>query len=194
MAVVSFVKEKEKNELGEWQKAISIAAIFVMGMRYFIFSPVMVDGASMMPTFEDGNQVIVNKIGPRLADYKRFDVGVFEVAENKHYIKRIIGIPGDHIAYKDDALYINGEVYEESYLASFKEALIDAGDFTYDFTLAEQLGEMTVPQGHFSVLGDNRRRSIDSRNPGVGFITQDTVLGTADFVIWPFQNLGGIRN
>ncbi|MFJ7735366.1 signal peptidase I [Lysinibacillus sp. NPDC097287] len=188
------VQKKEKSELWEWIKLICIASIFVMGMRYFIFSPVMVDGASMMPTFEDGDKVIVNKIGPRLADYERFDVIVFEVAENKHYIKRIIGFPGDHIAYKDDVLYINGEAYKEPYLTSFKEALIDTGDFTYDFTLEEQLGEMTVPKGHFFVLGDNRRKSIDSRDPRVGFIAQETVLGTADFVVWPFQNLGGIRD
>lgn len=188
------IQKKEKNELWEWIKVIGIAAIFVMVMRFFIFSPVMVDGASMMPTFEDGDKVIVNKIGPRLADYKRFDVVVFEVAENKHYIKRIIGFPGDHIAYKDDVLYINGEVYEEPYLTSFKEALIDTGDFTYDFILEEKLGEMTVPQGHFFVLGDNRRKSIDSRDPQVGFIAQETILGTADFVIWPFQKLGGIKD
>lgn len=192
--MVNLIQKKEKNELWEWIKVIGIAAIFVMVMRFFIFSPVMVDGASMMPTFEDGDKVIVNKIGPRLADYKRFDVVVFEVAENKHYIKRIIGFPGDHIAYKDDVLYINGEVYEEPYLTSFKEALIDTGDFTYDFILEEQLGEMTVPQGHFFVLGDNRRKSIDSRDPQVGFIAQETILGTADFVIWPFQKLGGIKD
>ena len=191
---MNLIQKKEKNELWEWIKVIGIAAIFVMVMLFFIFSPVMVDGASMMPTFEDGDKVIVNKIGPRLADYKRFDVVVFEVAENKHYIKRIIGFPGDHIAYKDDVLYINGEVYEEPYLTSFKEALIDTGDFTYDFILEEQLGEMTVPQGHFFVLGDNRRKSIDSRDPQVGFIAQETILGTADFVIWPFQKLGGIKD
>lgn len=187
-------KKIEKNELWEWVKAIGIAAIFVMGMRYFIFSPVMVDGASMMPTFEDGDKVIVNKIGPTLADYERFDVVVFEVAANKHYIKRIIGVPGDHIAYKDDVLYINGEAYEEPYLAAYKEALVDPGDFTYDFTLEEELGEMTVPQGHFFVLGDNRRNSLDSRDMNVGFINQEKVLGTAGFVIWPFKNMGGIED
>ncbi|MFJ7949932.1 signal peptidase I [Lysinibacillus sp. NPDC096418] len=188
------VQKKEKNELWEWLKAVGIAAIFAMGMRYFIFSPVMVDGASMMPTFEDGDKVIVNKIGPKIADYKRFDVVVFEVAENKHYIKRIIGLPGDNITYKDDVLFVNGDAYEEPYLATFKEALVDTGDFTYDFTLEEQLGEMTVPEGHFFVLGDNRRNSIDSRESAVGFIDENKVLGTADFVIWPFQNLGGIKD
>ena len=189
---MNLVQIKERNELWIWIKVVSLAAVFVIGMRYFIFSPVMVDGASMMPTFEDGDKVIVNKIGPILTDYKRFDVVVFEVTENKHYIKRIIGFPGDQITYKDDELYINGEVYEETYLTSFKEALVDTGDFTYDFTLEEQLGEMTVPEGHFFVLGDNRRKSIDSRDPRVGFIAQERILGTANFVIWPFEKLGSI--
>ncbi|MEG0260104.1 MAG: signal peptidase I [Lysinibacillus sp.] len=190
---MNVVQKEEKNELWEWIKVIGIAAIFAMGMRYFIFTPVAVDGASMMPTFESGDKVIVNKIGPRLTAYERFDVVVFGEAKNKHYIKRIIGLPGDHIAYKDDVLYINGETFEEPYLASYKEALTDKGDFTYDFTLEEQLGETTVPQGQFFVLGDNRRKSIDSRDQSIGFVAQEIVLGTAGFVIWPFDHIGGIQ-
>ena len=183
-------QKQNQNELWAWIKAIGLAIIFTMGIRYFIFSPVAVEGASMMPTFEDGDKVIVNKVGPKISSYQRFDVIVFKANEEENYIKRIIGLPGDHIAYKDDALYINGKAYEEPYLTKYKEALLDKGDFTYDFTLEEQLGEMIVPEGHFFVLGDNRRRSIDSRDQKVGFVAQDKILGTAGFVLWPFDRIG----
>lgn len=107
-----------------------------------------------MPTFENGDKVIVNKVGPKISSYQRFDVIVFKANEEENYIKRIIGLPGDHIAYKDDVLYINGKAFEEPYLIKYKEALLDKGDFTYDFTLEDQLGEMIVPEGHFfSFLG-----------------------------------------
>lgn len=192
--VVSLTEKKEKSELWEWIKAIGFTILFVSGMRYFIVAPINVEGASMMPTFENGDKVLINKIGPRIADYNRFDVIVFNVKEDTHYIKRIIGLPGDHIAYKDDVLYINGEKYDEPYLKAYKEALLDTGNLTYDFTLEDQLGEMTVPAGHFFVLGDNRRKSVDSRVLDVGFISEDVVLGTTGFVLWPFENIGYIRD
>lgn len=186
-------KTKEKNELLEWVKAIGIAILFAWGVRFFILTPVVVDGASMMPTFEDGDKVIVNKIGPRLTEYNRFDVIVFEAKEDTNNIKRIIGIPGDRIAYESDELFINGERYEEPYLEEYKKALIDNGTLTEDFTLEDYLGEITVPDGYFFVLGDNRRHSTDSRDPRVGFVSKDKILGTAKIVVLPLDNLKIIK-
>lgn len=180
---------KERNELLEWIKALGIGLLFVLCMRTFILTPIVVDGASMMPTFEDGDKVVVNKIGPRLKEYKRFDVIVFEAKEDTSYIKRIIGIPGDSIAYENDELFINGERYEEPYLEEYKKALNDNGTLTQDFTLLEYLGEVVVPDGYFFVLGDNRRRSTDSRDPSLGFVSKDKILGTAKIVFYPLQNL-----
>lgn len=186
-------KAKEKNELLEWAKAIGIAILFACGIRFFLFTPIVVDGASMMPTFENGDRVVVNKIGPELMDYERFDVIVFEAKEDTNYIKRIIGIPGDLIAYENDELFINGERYDEPYLEEYKKALIDNGTLTGDFTLEENLGEITVPDGHFFVLGDNRRNSTDSRDPRVGFVSEDKILGTAKVVFLPLDNLKIIK-
>lgn len=182
-------KAKVKKEGMEWIKAIGIAILFSYGLRLFIFTPIVVDGASMMPTFESGDKVVVNKIGPRFVEYDRFDVVVFEANENTNYIKRIIGIPGDHIAYQDDTLFINGVRYDEPYLDTYKNALIDKGNFTGDFTLEKNLGELTVPPDHFFVLGDNRRNSIDSRDPSIGFVEKDKLLGTAKLVFSPIENL-----
>lgn len=186
-------KIKEKNEFIEWIKAIGIAFLFVWGIRFFLLTPIVVDGASMMPTFENGDKVVVNKLGPRLTKYNRFDVIVFEAKEDTNYIKRIIGVPGDHIAYENDELFINNERYDEPYLEEYKKALKDNGTLTEDFTLDDYLGEVVVPDGYFFVLGDNRRHSTDSRDPSVGFVPMEKILGTAKIVFYPFDNLKFIK-
>ena len=187
------LKHKEKNELLEWIKAIGIAFLFAWGIRFFLLTPVVVDGASMMPTFEDGDKVVVDKIGPRLTEYNRFDVIVFEVDKDVNYIKRIIGIPGDHISYENDELFINKKRYDEPYLETYKKELQDNGTLTEDFTLEQYLDEIVVPDGFFFVLGDNRRNSTDSRDPRVGFVSSDKVLGTAKVVFYPLNNLKIIK-
>ena len=93
-------KTKEKNELLEWAKAIGIAILLAWGIRFFLFTPIVVDGASMMPTFENGDRVVVDKIGPQLKEYERFDVIIFEAKEDTNYIKRIIGISGAALLMK----------------------------------------------------------------------------------------------
>lgn len=182
-------KRIEKKESLEWGKAALIAFVCVWGIRFFLFTPTKVEGASMMPTFEDGDRVIVNKIGPRLTEYNRFDVVVFKATEEKNYIKRIIGLPGDQITYKNDVLYINGQKYDEPYLEQYKGLLKNHGTLTEDFSLGEKLGEEVVPEGYLFVLGDNRRKSIDSRDPHIGFVPMDKVVGTADMKVWPLNHL-----
>lgn len=184
---------KEKNELLGWGKAIGIAVLLAFGIRFLLFTPVVVEGASMMPTLEDGDKVVVNKIGPRFAGYDRFDVIIFEEKENINYIKRIIGVPGDHIKYENDRLLINGKYFEEDYLKDYKKALIDNGTLTEDFTLEEYLDETTVPSGYFFVLGDNRRRSTDSRDPMVGFVPMEKVVGSAEAIFYPLDRLKMIK-
>lgn len=183
------LKKVKKNEVFEWIKAIVIAIIFVVAIRTYILTPVLVDGASMMPTFEDGDKVIVNKISKKMKKYERFEVIVFEAMENKNYIKRVIGLPGEHIAYKDDLLYVNGEPFAEPYLEEFKNKLIDNGTLTEDFTLEAYTGELAIPDGYVFVLGDNRRNSSDSRDPRVGLISLNKVIGKADFRFYPFDKI-----
>lgn len=186
-------KKKEKNELFEWIKTIGIVFVSAWGIHFFLFEPIEVNGASMMPTFENGDRVVVDKIGPQLTDYERFDVVVFEAKKDTNYIKRIIGIPGDRIVYENDELFINGEKYEEPYLEEHKDRLKDSGTFTEDFTLEEYLGEEVVPDGYFFVLGDNRRNSTDSRDPSIGFISKEKIMGTAKAVFFPLDNLKIIK-
>lgn len=183
------IQGKQKSEFWEWVKAIAFALMLSFVIKQFLFTPVLVKGASMMPTLKDQDRVIVNKIGPTLQSYDRFDIVVIEMNEETNYIKRIIGLPGDKIEYKDDQLYINGEKYNEPYLDQYKNELKDTGTLTYDFTLEQNLGETTVPEGHYFVLGDNRRVSNDSRNPEVGFISEEQIMGTTNIICWPMEHI-----
>ncbi|WP_342574368.1 signal peptidase I [Solibacillus sp. FSL K6-1781] len=185
--------KKEKNELLEWIKVIAITTLFVVAIRTFIFTPIDVKGASMMPTYEDGDRIIVNKIGKTLHDFERFDVIVFDGLESEYFIKRIIGLPGDQIEYKDDVLYINGQKVDEPYLDEYKSSLNDPGDLTPDFTLEDLAGVSEIPNDYYFVMGDNRRKSSDSRDPRIGLVSKEHILGSASIRFYPLDSLGLVK-
>jgi len=177
---------KKRNETWEWIKAIVIAVLLAGGIRYFVFAPIIVDGESMMPTLHNYDRMIVNKLSYTIGEPKRFDIVVFHAEEDKDYIKRVIGLPGDHIEYKNDTLFINGKEYKEPYLEDYKKQVID-GPLTEPFTLQELTGQTTVPEGHLFVMGDNRRYSKDSRH--IGFIPIEKVVGKTNIVYWPLSSI-----
>ncbi|PJN87124.1 signal peptidase I [Bacillus sp. mrc49] len=179
---------KKKNELWEWTKAVIIAVIAATLIRYFLLAPIVVDGNSMMPTLKDTDRMIINKISYSIGEPKRFDIIVFHAPEGKDYIKRVIGLPGEKVEYKNDTLYVNGKAYAEPYLDENKKKLIDGGALTEPFTLSEVIGRETVPKGHLFVLGDNRRLSKDSRYDSVGVVPYDKVLGKTKLVYWPIKD------
>lgn len=180
-------EEKQKGETFEWVKALLIAFGIAALIRLFLFTPIVVDGVSMMPTLKDGDKMIVNKISYKIGSPDHFDIVVFHAPEKKDYIKRVIGLPGDTVEYADDVLYINGKAQEEPYLKAYKEEL-SGGTLTEDFTLEEKIGRQTVPEGHIFVMGDNRRMSNDSRH--IGPISMDEIVGTTKFVFWPIKDIG----
>lgn len=172
---------KRKNEVWEWLKALAIAVILAAVIRYFFFAPIVVDGESMMPTLHNKDRMIVNKIGYKLGKPKRFDIVVFHATVEKDYIKRVIGLPGDKVEYKDDVLYINGKPQKEPYLDEKKKGLID-GPLTDPFVFEK------VPEGYLFVMGDNRRYSKDSRH--IGPVPIDEVLGETNLIYWPMSDFG----
>lgn len=180
------MKEEIKKEGLEWIKAFAVGIIIFAFIRTFFFSNYVVDGESMMPTLEDGNKLVVNKIGYQIGELDRFDVIVFHANEKEDFVKRIIGLPGDKIEYIDDKLYINGQPQEELYLEKYREQIL-GGRLTGDFTLKEITGEKTVPNGKVFVLGDNRLGSWDSRH--FGFISVEQVVGKVDLRYWPLEEV-----
>lgn len=182
--------KKTKKEALEWVKAIGIAVIIVILIRSFVFSNYVVQGKSMMPTLQNGNRLIVNKIDYSVGKPHRFDVVIFHATKSEDYVKRVIGLPGDRIAYKNDMLYVNGKAVKEPYLDPYKKQLFQ-GQLTWDFTLKGLTGEARVPKGKLWVMGDNRRNSVDSR--WFGFVDEKEVVGKVDLRYWPLKKFGIIH-
>lgn len=148
-----------------------IIIIVVIIIRTFIFTPVVVNGPSMMDTLHNGDVMILDKIGMKLGGIKRFDIIVIQTGKTK-IIKRVIGLSGETISYQNNKLYINGKEVSDNH----------SNEITYDFE------EVKIPDGEYYVLGDNRTDSVDSRI--LGTIPKNEILGHATFIIYPFNRFG----
>lgn len=177
------MNEQAIKELVSWMKVILLTALIVLAVRQFLFEPVSVHGQSMMPTFEEDDKVLLMKI----SSIDNFDLIVFKAPDNKNFIKRVIGIPGDRLKMEEDQLYLNGKQMEEPYLQENREWAEQQG---YP-QLTTEFGEFTVPTGYYFVLGDNRLNSVDSRT--IGFIQGDAVLGEVKYRIAPFAHFGPVE-
>lgn len=139
---------------------------------------IRVDGFSMEPTLKSGEFVIVNKLAYKLGDPKPGDVIVFHYPRDpeQEYIKRIIGLPGDHVRISNGKVYVNNQLIEEPYIAAppMYETAWD------------------IPENTLFVLGDNRNNSSDSHNWGP--VPMENVIGKAFFVYWPPTNWGAIEH
>lgn len=175
--------DRIKKEGLEWIKAIIIGLIIFFIIHTFFFTNYVVEGNSMSPTLENGDKLIINKIIYRIGDIERFDIIVFHATEDEDYVKRVIGLPGDEISYKNDQLFINGEPVNEPFLdPTVKRGLVK---FTNDFTLESITGKKIIPEGYIFVMGDNRKDSYDSRH--FGLIPIEKVIGKVALRYWPFS-------
>lgn len=171
-------------------------------VRTFVFSPVAVSGDSMVPTLKDKERVMQVKLG----EIKRFDIVTFPAPDQpgQNYIKRVIGLPGDTVAFKKDELYINGEKVEETYLKDVKKELSEDEYYTYytdqasgkaytDFSLKDIKGIEVekIPEGKVFVLGDNRPISKDSRY--IGLINIKDITGDVKVRFWPLNQIGILK-
>ncbi len=175
--------EEPSERLIAWMKVIILASLVVLGARQYIFEPVEVHGKSMMPTFEENDRIILMKI----SEIEHSDMIVFKVAEDKNYLKRVVGIPGDVVEMNNDHLYINGIETDEPYLEQNRKVAEQLG-FSQ---LTEDFAAVTVPAGYYFVMGDNRLNSVDSRM--LGFIKGDNILGEVKFRLSPVDHLGPVK-
>lgn len=189
---------RAKNEIVEWVKALAIAALLVIVIRYFLFSPFIVDGPSMQPNFHTGERLIVNKLIYDIREPKRGEVLVFHVPDqDRDFIKRVIGVPGDKVKYEGDNLYINGVKVEEPYLKELIEAAKAKGEiFNNEGPTAnfpnDRVQSDTVPEDMVLAFGDNRRNSQDSR--AIGYIPMKEIVGRADVVFWPLKDISFVKH
>lgn len=174
---------KKENLIKEIFTYVVIILVVVI-IRTYIITPVVVSGDSMKPNLQDGELLLIQKIAYNSSAIKRADVVVIKTKENnkeEEIIKRIIGLPGEHISYKNNKLYVNDKIVEEHY--KFRD--------TADFNLEEICSCTTIPEGKYLVLGDNRPISKDSRQ--IGLVDEKDIVGKAIVRIWPLSNISGIK-
>lgn len=170
------IKEFLKDTLG-----LVLTAVAVLLVIIYVVSVQQIVGPSMDPTLKDGDIMILNKLNYKLFDVKRFDIVALKYDGSKYLVKRIVGLPGEKIEYIDNVLYIDGKGYKEKFL--------DNTVITENFSLTE-LGYDTIPEDMYLVLGDNRTNSDDSRNPKIGLVKKDDILGKTSIRIFPFNKFG----
>ncbi|MFS1513222.1 signal peptidase I [Chengkuizengella sp. SCS-71B] len=173
------------NTSWEWVKSILIAVALVVIIRSFLFTPTVVSGQSMQPSFFNNDKLIVNKILYTIREPERGEVIIFKANQEQDFIKRVIALPGETVEVKGDEVFVNGERLDEPYIKEEIEKAKQNGRSynNLDFPKA------VVPKGTVFVMGDNRPNSQDSRSL-IGFISYEQVIGRADLVIWPLQDLG----
>ena len=183
-----FTEEENKSNPLRELAGMLVYIIIVLAVTFlfitFVGQRTHVSGESMENTLDDGDQLIVDKITYRFKVPERFDIIVFpfHYKENTYYIKRIIGLPGETVQIADGLIYIDGEVLQESY---GREVIQDPGLAAEPITLGED---------EYFVLGDNRNQSSDSRDPSVGLIHRDEIVGRAWLRIWPLDSFGILKH
>ena len=152
-----------------------VIIIVVVLIRTYIVTPVIVVGDSMVPTLKDNQILLLNKFDYKFNKIERYDIVVIKVGKSE-IIKRVIGLPGENIEYKNNTLYING--HEEETIYNFD---------TDDFKLEEICKCDKIPQDKYLVLGDNRAVSSDSRI--IGLIDKEDIKGSTTISIWPIKKV-----
>ncbi len=172
-----------KREIFEWIKTIVVSILIALLVTAFI-KPTMVQGYSMEPTLSENDLLIINRLLYKRDLPERGDIVVFESTQldeegnQKLFIKRVVGLPGEKIEISDGKVYINDSILSEEYLAE---------EFTHGDI------QETIPTNKLFVIGDNRNNSLDSRNEEIGIIDFDAVVGKAFIRLFPFSELGKIE-
>ncbi len=198
----------------EWIESMLVIGLFAIVIRSFVIAPFVIPSSSMVPTLLVGDYLFVSRYdyGFRIpftdiqllaSEAQRGDIAVFDYPEDrsKDYIKRIVGIPGDTIVYKDNVLYVNGEkmpleaVGPYTYFMGnkssdvsqeYKEQLFGVEHSVLRKSYSIRDGQWVVPEGHYFMMGDNRNNSRDSRF--WGFVPQEYLVGKAVVVWWSWNS------
>jgi signal peptidase I len=163
-----------------WLRDVIVAVAVSMFIILFLYQPVRVEGTSMMPGLVNNDRLFVNKFAYRLGDIHRNDIVTFLFPKDttKSYIKRVIGLPGDHVRIDHGQVYVNGIALKEPYVP-----LRYQDDRSFP--------DVVVPAGQYYVLGDHRSVASDSRD--FGTVERKLIYGRAAFVYWPMDQAGVIH-
>ena len=186
-----------KKEAVEWIQAIVFAVIIAVILKSFVFTLVLVEGASMENTLHTGDRLFVTRL---MYEPKQGDIVVFtpERDTSKPYIKRVIAVGGQTVDITDDGhVVVDGEILDEVYLSEY------TGGNNKNITTTRVSNPVKfpikVPEGHFFAMGDNRIRSHDCRSIEVGDFDNDygcvgneRAIGKAQFRLWPLSKFGSL--
>jgi signal peptidase I len=167
-------KTKIKEELISWSKMIVVALGIAYVVNNILIVNAYVPSESMESTLRVKDRLIANRLAYLFEEPKRGDIIVFEFdqdGEEKYYVKRLSGLPGDELVIRDSKVYVNGAVLNEPYL---KESM-----------RPRDYGNYVVPQGYYFFLGDNRNESEDSRFWGNPYISQEALVGKVILSYYP---------
>jgi signal peptidase I len=174
------VVSRERPGFLVWIRDLCISVAIAVFIIVFIYQPVKVEGTSMMPSLADHERIFVNKFVYRLEPIERGDIVVFRYPRDpsQSYIKRVVGVAGDHIRIEGGQVYVNDLPLDEDYVpAAYADKLSYA--------------EVVVPEQSYYVLGDHRNMSRDSRD--FGPVNQGYIYGKAVFGYWPMDKMGRVR-
>lgn len=202
------VEKKKTSALREIIETALLAVLIFVTVRAVVLN-FKVDGTSMLPTLQNGEMILVNRNAYRELDFGDFvdwlpgvseqswftivdwgepsrgDVVVFTPpppGDQKPYIKRVIGLPGDHVQVTNNQVLVNGVPLDEPYIGDYRNDCETVSNFPYC--------DVTVPEGHYFVMGDHRSNSQDSRYFGV--VPESRIIGKAWLVYWPSDEFGTV--
>lgn len=209
---------EEHGIVAEYYEAIAMAVGIAFMVRTFMIEPFKIPSGSMIPTLLVGDYLFVNKVAygyrvPFTRDRilmgegpKRGEIAVFEYPRDpaKDYIKRIIGLPGDRVVYRDKRLYVNGKLVanrdegpypyynEEEQLVESRRFSEQLGEGAHSILLrafinTDQVTDEVIPPGHYFVMGDNRDNSNDSRFWGL--VPEFRLVGRAVGLFWSWDRM-----
>ncbi len=177
----------------DFARLILITVVAAMIILVFVARKEEVRGTSMYPTLQEGESVIINMAANYVGEIKRFDVVVArEYRSEDLWVKRVIGLPGETISYREDVLYVDGKAMEEPFLdKKYVEQVKKSANklyFTQDY-ISKKLGK-----NEYLLVGDNRNESLDSRNDAVGPFQREQIIARGVFVYQPFSKARYVGN
>jgi signal peptidase I len=190
--------KKKGNLFGDVIQALIIALTINVVIYFLFLIPSQVDGPSMQPTLENKELLFASKIPTWFysnketlksmnIDYQRGDIIIFDY-QDIILVKRVIGVGGDEIYFKEGDVYLNGKKLDETYLPKGLKTNVPNRELRY----FEEGDKKIIPEGSFFVMGDNRSNSKDSRFSDVRFVAREKIKGVVFFRFWPLDRLGVI--